>query len=130
MPRPIHFEIHADDPQRATEFYTKVFGWTFTFWGGPMEYWIVSTGDKSKPGIDGGLLRRRGPAPVEGQVINAFPCTLDVPDVDDYAAKIERQGGRVVVPKMPIPGVGWLAYAKDTEGNIFGIMQDDPGAGG
>jgi hypothetical protein len=66
-------------------------------------------------------MRRRDP---RGNVYN----TIDVPDVDRYTKKIESEGGKVVVPKMSIPGVGWLAYCTDTEGNIFGIMAPDPGA--
>lgn len=125
MSRVIHFEIHAEDPDRAVRFYTDLFGWQFTSWGGPQEYWLITTGPDGTPGINGGLMRRRGPAPADGQALNAFACTIDVSSVDDAALKIGTVGGLVVVPKMPIAGVGWLAYAKDTEGNIFGIMQAD-----
>jgi predicted enzyme related to lactoylglutathione lyase len=59
MPRPIHFEIHAADPQRAIKFYTQLFGWTFTKWESPMDYWLIKTGEQGTPGIDGGLLPRR-----------------------------------------------------------------------
>ena len=58
MPRVIHFEIHADNPDRALNFYQTVLGWQFQKWDGPMEYWMVRTGPKEQPGIDGGLLRR------------------------------------------------------------------------
>jgi uncharacterized protein len=120
MPRPIHFEIPADDPARAIKFYETVFGWTFSKWGeGPMPYWLITTGPEGEPGINGGLMPRQNP----GQ-----PCvnTIGVAGLDASAALIERSGGQVVVPKMPIPGIGWLAYCKDTEGHIFGIMQPDP----
>src|SRR3972149_5570591 len=64
MPRVIHFEIAADDPERAVAFYRKVFGWEIQKWEGPMEYWVITTGPKEEPGIDGGLGRRRqGPPP-------------------------------------------------------------------
>lgn len=128
MPRVIHFEIHADEPERAVAFYTGLFGWTMTRWGGPHEYWLIKTGEDGQPGINGGLVRRHGPGPAEVQAVNAYACTIDVPSVDEYAGKISAAGGVMVVPKMAIPGVGWLAYAKDTEGNIFGIMQSDPAA--
>jgi predicted enzyme related to lactoylglutathione lyase len=85
-----------------------------------MEYWLIGTGD-SGPGIDGGLMKRRGPAE---SVVN----TIDVPSVDDYVRKVESKGGTVVVPKMAVPGIGWLAYFNDPEGNMFGIMQNDPAA--
>ena len=127
MPRPIHFEIHAADPQRAIAFYSQLFGWTFTQWG-TESYWLVGTGERSEPGIDGGLTLRRGDAPAEMAAVNAFVCTVDVADCDGTAKRIAELGGSVVVPKMPIPTVGWLAYAKDTEGNLFGFMQMDPNA--
>jgi len=127
MPRPIHFEIHAAEPQRAIAFYTTLFGWKFEQWAG-QPYWLVSTGDKSAPGIDGGLLPRRGPAPAEMAAVNAFVCTIDVPDVDAASARVVDLGGTIALPKMPIPTVGWLAYGKDTEGNLFGMMTMDANA--
>jgi len=127
MPRPIHFEIHAAEPQRAIAFYTALFGWKFEQWAG-QPYWLVSTGDKSAPGIDGGLLPRRGPAPAEMAAVNAFVCTIDVPEVDAASARVVELGGTIALPKMPIPTVGWLAYGKDTEGNLFGMMAMDANA--
>ncbi len=126
MNRVVHFEIHAENPERAIAFYTKCFEWKFTKWEGPMEYWIISTGDPKEPGIDGGLLRRHGV--IDGQAVIAYPCTIQVANIDEMLKKVESAGGQIVLPKMPIPGVGWLFYAKDTEGNIFGVMQPDPGA--
>jgi predicted enzyme related to lactoylglutathione lyase len=123
----VHFEIHADDPQRAVRFYTQVFGWTVERWG-EQEYWLIKTGEAPAPGIDGGILPRRGPRPAEGQPVNAFPCTIDVADLDASLGKVAEAGGTNVVPRMPIPGVGWLAYCVDTEGNIFGMMQSDTAA--
>lgn len=120
--RVIHFEIGADNPERAVKFYTDAFGWKVEKWDSPdkeVEYWLVTTGPKDQPGIDGGIFRRPGPA--KGNVIN----TIDVTSVDDSAKKITELGGKLAVPKMPIPGVGWLAYCEDSEGNVFGIMQSD-----
>ena len=125
MPRVIHFEIHAEDPPRAVKFYSELLGWQFTKWEGPLDYFLIKTGEPGTPGIDGGLFKRMGPAPAAGQAVNAYVCTVDVSDVDAYAAKVGTLGGTIVVPKMPIPGVGWLTYAHDTEGNIFGMMQAD-----
>jgi uncharacterized protein len=127
MPRIVHFEIHADNPERALEFYTSVFGWSMEK-SGEQEYWLTRTGGKDKPGVDGGLLKRRGPAPVDGQAVNAFVCTAEVPNLDEYLKKAAAAGGIIAVPKMPIPTVGWLAYFKDSEGNMFGMMQTDPAA--
>ena len=126
MPRVIHFEIHAGDPDRAVKFYEALFGWTFQKWEGPTDYWLVNTGPDSEPGINGGLLRRQGE--IDGQAVIAYVCTADVKDVDASISKAQANGAQVVVPKMPIPGVGWLVYCKDTEGNIFGMMQADESA--
>jgi predicted enzyme related to lactoylglutathione lyase len=125
MPRVIHFEIHADQPERASKFYSSLFDWKITKWAGPQDYWLIDTGSKDKPGINGGMIRRQGT--IDGQAVIAYVCTIDVPSVDEYTKKIAAAGGTVALPKMPIPGIGWLAYFKDTEGNIFGIMQADPG---
>ncbi len=127
MPRPTHFEIHAQDPARAIAFYEGLFGWTFTPFGPPGQYWFVKTGDGG-PGIDGGLLPRRGAAPKGGEPVIAWVCTCDVDDVDAYVAKALEMNGEVGVHKMAIPGVGWLAYVHDTEGNIIGLMQPDEAA--
>jgi predicted enzyme related to lactoylglutathione lyase len=128
MPRVVHFEIHAADLPRAAKFYTDLFGWAITKWDGPVEYWLVKTGEDGTRGINGGLVRRNGPAPADGQAVNAYVCTVDVPNLDEYFAKAQKLGAAVALPKMPIPGVGWLAYVKDLDGNILGIMQNDPAA--
>ena len=121
MPRVVHFEIPADEPERASKFYKDVFNWDIQKWDGPEDYWLVGTGDKSQLGIDGGILKRRHP---QQPPVN----TIDVPSVDDFTKKIVDNGGEIALPKMPVPGIGWLAYCKDTEGNIFGIMQEDRAA--
>jgi hypothetical protein len=128
MSRVVHFEVHAEDPDRAIRFYHELLGWQFTRWEGPADYWLIKTGPESAPGIDGGLLRRRGGPPLEGAAVNAYACTVDTTNVDDLAGRIPGLGGQVVVPKMAVPGIGWLAYAKDPEGNIFGFLQVDPTA--
>jgi predicted enzyme related to lactoylglutathione lyase len=123
MSRVIHFEIHAENPERAIAFYKALLGWEFNSWGGPMEYWLITTGPDDKPGINGGLIKRRGV--IDGEAVIAFVCTVDVDNLDGKLAQAVDLGGAVALPKMPVPGIGWLAYAKDTEGNIFGIMQPD-----
>lgn len=123
MGRVTHFEIHANRIERAKEFYEKVFDWKFTKWNGPEEYWLIKTGSDDKPGIDGGLIKRRGE--VDGEAVIAYVCTIQVDSVDETAKKVEDEKGLIVVPKMPVPGVGWLIYCKDSEGNIFGIMEED-----
>jgi len=122
----VHFEIHTGDPERAIKFYNSLFDWTFQKWEGPMEYWMVMTGPAEQPGINGGMLRRQGE--IDGQAVIAYVCTVDVADIDASTNIAVANGGQVVLPKMAIPGVGWLVYCKDTEGNIFGMMQGDANA--
>ena len=126
MPRVIHFEIHAAEPERAVAFYRTVFRWTCTRWEGPVEYWLIKTGEDGERGINGGLIRRHGP--IDGEAVIAYVCTIDVPSVDEWAGRITAAGGTIVLPKMAIPGVGWLAYVKDTQSNLVGLMKNDPAA--
>ena len=121
MSRVVHFEIPADDPKRAIQFYENVFNWKIEKWEGPIEYWLITTGPEDQPGIDGGLGRREDPA-------IGIENTIDVKDLDASVAEVEKHGGQVTRPKMAVPGVGWMAYIKDTEGNVFGLMQRDPDA--
>ena len=118
MPRVVHFELPADDPDRAARFYSSVFGWKIEKWAGPMDYWMIATGGAEEPGIDGAIMRRQDP-------LSALNVTVDVPSVDDFAARVLASGGKIIAPKTPVPGVGYLAYCQDTEGTIFGIMQSD-----
>ena len=123
MARVVHFEIHADDPQRAIGFYQSIFGWTFQKWEGPQEYYLITTGADDKPGINGGLMKRMGV--IDGTCVIAYVCTIDTESVDETTSQVLEKGGQIALPKMAVPGVGWLAYCKDTEGNIFGVMQED-----
>ena len=118
MPRVVHFEISADVPERAAAFYSNLFGWEFQKWPGSVEYWIVVTGPNDEPGINGGMFVRKGPV---GHV-----NTVEVPDLESALARVRELAGEVVVPKSAIPGVGYNAYCKDTEGSIFGVFQADP----
>ena len=121
MLRVVHFELGADEPERAIAFYKTVFEWKFKKWEGPMDYWLITTGEQDEPGIDGGLGLRQRP---DERTTN----TIGVDSVDDYVDKIVASGGTVVMPKHAIPGVGYLAYCADTEGNIFALWEDDPSA--
>ncbi len=121
MSRPMHFEIPADDPSRAMDFYKKVFGWSFESWPGPMEYWMATTGDEKAPGINGGLMRRAHPG--QGVV-----TTIGVENVDATIEKLQANGAKITVPKMAVPTIGWLVYFQDPEGNHWGAMQMDPSA--
>jgi uncharacterized protein len=121
MARVVHFELPSDNPERTVRFYKEVFGWQFQKWDGPQEYWLISTGSDGQPGINGGMMRRQHPG---AGTVN----TVDVASVDQSAATIEKNGGKIVMAKMPVPGAGLLAYCQDTEGNVFGILQKDANA--
>ncbi len=133
MGRPVHFEIHASDPEAIRAFYEGVFGWTFQRWD-DNPYWIVVTGDgdpmagtpHSQPGIDGGMLPRQGGAPADGQPVNSFVVTMDVPDCDAYVERVTSAGGSVALAAQDMPGVGRVAYVKDPDGNLFGLFQPEP----
>jgi uncharacterized protein len=124
MPRVVHFEFAASDPERAATFWREAFGWDITKWEGPAPYWLVRTGEEGSPGIDGGIMNAPG-GPFEGA---GTICTLGVESLDASTDKVQELGGEVVAPKMAVPGVGWLAYCRDTEGILFGLLQPDESA--
>ena len=121
MPRVVHFEINADNPNRAVKFYSDVFGWKIQPWEGPMEYWLISTGEKDEPGIDGAIMKRQYP---EVTTVN----TISVSSLDEFMMKITAHGGRIVTEKTTIPGVGYVCYCQDSEGNTLGIIEEDESA--
>ena len=130
MSRVVHFEIQADDIERAKAFYAAAFDWTFEdysqFTGST--YWGIVTGPEDQMGINGGLLAR--PAPVTpGSGSNSFVCTMGVGDYDETEQRILAAGGQVAMAKSALPGMAWQGYYLDTEGNTFGIHQPDPEAG-
>ena len=111
MKRPVFFEIPTQNAERAQNFYSALFGWKFTKYDGMDHYWLIATGEGA--GIDGGLTMN------PGHVTN----TVDVPSLSATIETVEAQGGKVVVQPLEIPGVGTLAYCKDPDGNVFGIIQ-------
>lgn len=113
-----HFDVHADDVARARKFYERVFEWRFTPWG-PPDFFMIATGSESDRGIHGALHDR----PKDGHRSVGFECTIAVDDVDAIVGLIEKEGGKVTVPKMVIPGVGELIQFEDTEGNIACAMR-------
>ncbi len=121
MWRVTYFDMGVDEPERAMRFYGAVFGWKFEKWSGPFEYWLVTTGDRSEPGIDGGMAKRADP----GNHILNF---IEVPSVDECAKKITSNGGRIIEPRHAIPGVGYILVFQDPEGNKFGVLQTDSSA--
>ena len=133
MCRIIHFEVQAEDPERASTFYRDVFGWDVQEWVIPgvqipdeNRYWLVNTMiDPMQATVNGGIVLRRGPPPAEGQPVNTFLCTVEVPDLGAFVEKVRASGGRVMEPRMAVRGIGWWARCTDTEGNLFGMLQPD-----
>ena len=117
----VHFEIPADQVERARGFYAQAFGWKVLAVPG-MGYTLFHTaptdaqGMVQGPGINGGMLERQDP--VRGIVI-----TVQVDDVEASLRAVEKAGGKVVRGKMEVPGIGWSAYVRDTEGNTVGLIQ-------
>ncbi len=113
--RVVHFEIPSDNPEQAVKFYTSAFGWQIQKWDGPQEYWLVDTGE-GEPGINGGIMRRGGP-------FDRVTNTVNVDDVDAATRRVQELGASLVGEKMTIPDIGYLQYAQDPDGNMFGMMQ-------
>lgn len=130
MSRPIHFEIHADDVERARAFYEAAFGWTFEDWSeyAGMPYLGATTGAEGTPGINGALMQRQGDGGGAGAAVNGAVLTLGVEDYDEVERKILEAGGQTAMPKGALPGMAWQGYYLDTEGNVFGIHQPDENA--
>ena len=121
MARVVHFDLMANDPERAAAFYSAAFGWRTEKWDGPMDYWLIETGPKGVEGIDGGL-SKGDPNMTNGEL------TLGVDSLSDTVKLVLDNGGKQIREAYPIQGVGYLAMVEDTEGNQFGLMQSDPAA--
>src|SRR3989339_315145 len=114
-----HFEIPADNVERAQKFYGELFGWKIEKFPIPlpMDYWMVTTGAKTgEMALGGGMMKRQAP---QQQII----IYVDVPSVDEYVDKVVKLGGQVTVPKMAVPGMGYYAVCLDPENNGFGIWE-------
>ncbi|MEM5776612.1 MAG: VOC family protein [Anaerolineaceae bacterium] len=121
MPRVVHFEIHADEPERAMQFYANVFGWKFDKWDGPNDYWLTTTGPDAEPGINGAIQKR----------VNSSMSTMntiEAPSLDEVLTQVTGNGGKILQHRVAVPGVGYMAICADTEGNPFGVMQRDSAA--
>lgn len=119
MPTIVHFEIPADEIDRARDFYQRLFGWKFEQYANS-DYWSIATSGQNP--IGGGMLKRRDPK-------HSVTHYIDVDSVDDYVKKVERLGGKLLWPKMAVPKMGYFAVCLDTEGNAFGLWQSDSNAG-
>jgi len=122
MPTIVHFDLPGEDLLRAKKFYSELFGWKLIAPPGFPDYYLIETTDlEGKPATGGGIGKRGSP----DQRIMKY---IGIPSIDEYSAKVKHLGGSLVLPKMAVPGFGFLAICTDTEGNTFGLWQEDPGA--
>jgi predicted enzyme related to lactoylglutathione lyase len=116
VPSPVFFEVCADDVQRAVKFYQDVFGWEIEGAEEDNNYCMINTGDEEEGAISGAVMERIAPS---DSIINTF----DVPNLNSFAKKVTEAGGGVITPKVALPGLGYMQYCQDTEGNTFGIIE-------
>ena len=113
----VHFEIPTNDLERAKKFYASLFGWKIEQYQGSGDYWMITTTtEKGENAVCGGMMARQNPR----QTITNY---IDVPSIDEYAVKLQKLGGQVIVPKMAVAGEGYFAICLDTENNSFGIWE-------
>jgi uncharacterized protein len=116
----VFFAIHADDLPKTQRFYEKAFGWRFQPWG-PPGFFLIATGDRDDPGVQGALQKRHELVP--GQRMTGFECTIGVEDIDATAAAVKASGGKVIMEKCEIPTVGYLIKIQDPDGNVVCVKQ-------
>jgi predicted enzyme related to lactoylglutathione lyase len=115
-----HFDIPADDVERARRFYERVFGWRFEAWG-PPDFYLVHTGPASAPGIHGSVSKRNAPLK-GGSGRSGYECTVSVADLTAIKAAIVANGGTIVDDVYEIVGVGRMIRFADSEGNVACAM--------
>ncbi len=120
----VHFEIPAEDPERASKFYRDAFGWEINKMSGPIEYYGVRTAEIGEsgmlkgPGVNGGICRKMNPGHLPTNYVG-------VEDIDAHTTRLVEAGATLILHKMPVPGMGWLAQFTDTEGNVIALWQTD-----
>ncbi len=119
-PNIVWFEIPADNVERAKAFYGKLFGWKIKKLAGQMEYWHIDTGGENNT-PDGGMMKRQHPQ-------HGPTNYIGVPSVDKFMAKIQKLGGKICMPKMAVPQMGFFAICQDTENNTFAVWEKNDGA--
>ncbi len=117
----VWFEIPADSVERARKFYGELFGWKIEKLPGPMDYWHIDTGGADET-PDGGMLKRQNP---DHQGITNY---VGVPSVDQFAAKVQKLGGKICLPKTAVPQMGYFAICQDTENNTFALWEPNGNA--
>src|SRR5437867_1252459 len=117
----VWFEIPADSVERARKFYGALFGWKIKKFPGMMDYWHIDTGGGDDT-PDGGLLTRKHP---DHQGITSY---VSVPSVDKSAAKVQKLGGKICMPKTAVPQMGYFVICQDTENNMFALWERNESA--
>lgn len=118
MPTIVHFDVPAEDIERGRKFYTELFGWTFQSFP-EMQYDLITTTNlDGTPGVGGGMGKRMDPSQ---RMMNYF----GVPSIEAAMKKVKSLGGKLISEKMAVPGMGYLANCMDTEGNMFGLWEED-----
>ena len=118
MSRVVHFEIPAEDPEKLAKFYSEVFDWQIDKWEDAVDYWMITTGEENEPGINGAIMKK-------GDQQSTIVNVIEVESIDESLDKIVAGGGSILTPKMPVPGIGYAANFRDTQGNVFGLMQPE-----
>ncbi|ALC82691.1 MULTISPECIES: VOC family protein [Bacillus] len=118
MSKVLRFEFQVPNPEEAIEFYSNCFGWKFEKMPGTHDYWFILTGESDRPGIDGGLMKSPDGA-------TRTTNSIEVSSVDDYLKIVVDNGGKVVVQKTAVPGMGYFAYCLDNQGLLFGVSEEN-----
>ncbi|MCX9081873.1 MAG: VOC family protein [Candidatus Methanoperedens sp.] len=122
MPTIVHFDLPADDTERAINFYEKLFDWKFIEVPMTTPYYLIETKDlEGNPGIRGGMGKRGLP----GQQVSNY---IGVPSIEEYMEKVKKLDGKIIMPKTAVMGWGYLAICVDTENNTFGLWEEDSSA--
>lgn len=124
--KPTYFDLTVHDIGQARKFFEEIFAWKFERFPMPYEYFRIQAGTESEPGIDGGIGALKD-APIAGGTPTT-QLTVPVANLDQTIEKVQTSGGRVIEPKLPIPGIGWYATCAEPGGLRFGIIEADPTA--
>ncbi|MEJ1353796.1 MAG: VOC family protein [Candidatus Sedimenticola sp. (ex Thyasira tokunagai)] len=122
--KPIYFDFTVKNLPEAKSFFEHVFGWRFEKFPVPYDYYRITAGPEDELGIDGGIGAISDTPTAEGKPLTQI--TIPVLNLDASVAQIEEAGGKIIEPKMPIPGIGWFAACAEPGGLLFGIIQADP----
>jgi predicted enzyme related to lactoylglutathione lyase len=117
MPTIVHFDVPAENIERAANFYRQLFGWSIERLPGPMEYYgIMTTDEEGRPALGGGMGRNN-------EWDTGMMNYVGVSSIEETVARLIGLGGRVALPRTEVPGHGFLAVFIDTEGNRLGLWE-------